>query len=370
MAGDDGSGPVRRALTGLLDTWLELDRGSTLALERARERAAVVARAVGPRGGALAEQAPAKVALGVAAASDSLADLARVFADEAGALVALLTGVAGSVTPAVLGSGPDAVVDAFPPGTARHYVADLVTDAARDQRQPSSAAEKAPAVNAIPLSVAAGLRAAFGRSLGDDLLTMICHPRGHAVQLHGPDVPDEALMARVSWKKDPMGRADAKNSWRRDPDGTVHTKHGLGHVAGKFTTVEALVKPLKALLAHAGGTIDALHAYLEDVADEGRVRLFVPADAAGLGPGDTLGFRGSGTRTTATARHWRSARGDTMQTGGGPMPIVRTDQIAEGEDPGAAMIFRRTEPGTWVLVTCYPTEVPDEKFTRLRSTTS
>ncbi|SEF17575.1 hypothetical protein [Jiangella alba] len=368
MAGDDGSGPIRRALTGLLDAWLDLDRGSAPALGRAREQAAVVARAVGPRHGALAEQVPAKIALGASAASDALADLTRVFADEAGALVSLLTGVAGSVTPAALGSGPGAVVDAFPSGAARHYVADLVTDAAHDHRQPSSAAEQVPAVNAISLSVAAGVRAAFDGSVGEAMLAMVCHPRGHAVQLHGPDVPDEALMARVSWKKDPMGRTDTKNSWRRDADGTVHTKHALGHVAGKFTTVEALVKPLRALLAHAGGTIEGLHAYLDRNAPAGFARIFVAADDAGLAPGDSTGFRGAGTSTASMADHWFRARRDAMASGGGPMPIVRTDQIADNDAPGAAMILRKVD-GDWMMITCYPDSAQGDEFMRMGAET-
>ncbi|WP_053203430.1 hypothetical protein [Jiangella muralis] len=373
MAGDDGSGPVRRALTGLLDAWLDLDRSSAAPLDQARSQAAVVARAASgarPEGVAVAEQVPPLVALGLTAAADSLAGLARVFADEAGALVALLTGVPGPVTLAVLGSGPDAVVASFPAGPGRDYVRDLVADAAVDERQPSEVAERVPTVNAIPLSVAAGLRSAFDESVREDILAMVCHPRGHAVQLHGPDVPDEALMARVSWKKDPMGRSDAKNSWLRDADGRVRTKHGLGHVAGKFTTVKSLAKPVNALLAHCGGTLAGLHAYLEEQASMGRARIFVPADVAGLEPGDTTGFRGAGTSTPEMARHWKDARKDTMKAGGGPMPIVRTDQIAEGEDAGAAMILDRADSGAWLMVTCYPTGVPDEKFTRLRSTTS
>lgn len=371
MAGSDGSGPVRRALTGLLDAWLELDRSSAPLFDEVRSRAAGVARAAeAARAGGIATQVVSLADAGATAAERELAGLAQVLAAETRSLVELLTGAPCVVTPPALGSGAAALVAGFPDGPGHDYVADLVADAAVDERQPSEVAEHAPAGNSIPLAVAAGLRAEFDESVREAIVAMVCHDRGHAVQLHGPDVTDEALRARVSWKKDPMGRADPKNSWRRDPDGVVTTKHGIGHIAGKFTTVEAMAKPLKALLAHCGGTIDGLDDYLTDNADTGRVRIFVPADVAGLQPGDVTGFRGSGTGTTLTARHWKAARGDAMQTGGGPMPIVRTDQIAEGEDPGAAMIFRRTDLGTWALVTCYPTEVADEKFTRLRSTTS
>lgn len=368
MAGDaDGSGPVRRALTGLLGAWLDLDRGSAPVLDRARAQAVVVARAAGgarPDGVALAPQVPPRVALGTTAAAESLAGLARVFADEAAALVSLLTGVAGVVTPAALGAGSDAVIAAFPPGAAQDYVCDLVTDAAVEERQPSGVADRAPAVNAIPLSVAAGLRAA----LGDDLLAMICHPRGHAVQLHGPDVPDEALMARVSWKKDPMGRTDARNSWRRDADGSVHTGHGIGHVAGRFTTVEAMLKPLKALLDHVGGTMEGLHAYLDRIAPAGFARIFVAADDAGLAPGDSTGFRGAGTSTVSMADHWFWARRDAMANGGGPMPIVRTDQIADNDAPGAAMVLRKAD-GEWMMITCYPESAQGDEFMRMGAET-
>ncbi|WP_157987703.1 hypothetical protein [Jiangella endophytica] len=284
-----------------------------------------------------------------------------MFADETRALVELLTGAPGTVTPVALGSGPEAIVAAFPEGDGRTYVADLVADAAVDERQPSEVAERAPTVNAIPLSVAAGLRAEFGEVLGSDLLAMICHPRGHAVQLHGPDVPDEALMARVSWKKDPMGRTDAKNSWRRDADGVVHTKHGIGHVAGKFTTVEALIKPLKALLAHTGGTLEGLHAYLNRHGTIAGARIFVAAEDAGLAPGDTAGFRGAGTSNPEMTDHWFRARRDAMASGGGPMPIVRTDQVADNDSPGAAMIFRKID-GQWMLVTCFPDGAKKDDF--------
>ncbi len=365
MTGDDGSGPTRRALTGLLDAWLELDRRGASALAQARADAMDVARAAGGArvGGATAAgQVVEHADAGVAVAERELVGLAAVLADECRALVQLLTGVAGSVAPVGLGSGPDAIVEAFPAGDGRAYVADLVADAAVDERQPSEAAERAPAVNAIPLSVAAGLRAAFDESVREDILAMVCHPRGHAVQLHGPDVSDEALMARVSWKKDPMGRTDTKNSWRRDPDdGTVHSKHGIGHVAGKFTTVEALAKPLQALLAHTGGTLDGLHDYLDRHSTIAGTRIFVAAEDAGLAPGDTTGFRGAGTSTPDMTDHWFRARRDAMASGGGPMPIVRTDQVADNDNPGAAMIFRKID-GKWMLVTCFPDGAKKDDF--------
>lgn len=373
MAGSGDSGPVRRALTGLLDAWLELDRQGAALLERAREQAAVVARAAEgarPDGAALATEVVSRVSTGTVAAEAELGGLARVFAGETQALAELLTGAPGVVTAPALGSGPEAIVTAFPEGAQRDYVAVLVADAAVEERQPSEAAEQAPAINAIPLSVGAALREEFDKVLGDEILTMVLHEKGHTVQLHGPDVPDEALIARLSWKKDPMGRADIKNAWRREPDGTVHTQHGIGHVVGKFTSIAALVKPLKAVLAPSGGTIQGMYDYLAEEASMGRTWIFVPADVAGLEPGDTTGFRGSGTRTPEMAFHWKAARRDTMEAGGGPMPVVRTDLIAEGRDPGAAMIFDRTDSGAWMLVTCYPAGVPDEKFTRLRSSTS
>jgi hypothetical protein len=368
VAGDDGSGPTRRALTGLLDAWLDLDRRGAEALARTRADALDVARAAGGArvgGAAVAGQVVEQAGAGVAVAERELAGLAAVLADECRSLVELLTGVAGSVAPVGLGSGPDAIVAAFPAGDGRAYVADLVADAAVDERQPSEAAERAPAVNAIPLSVAAGLRAAFDVSVREDVPAMVCHPRGHAVQLHGPDVSDEALMARVSWKKDPMGRTDTKNSWHRDPDdGTVHSKHGIGHVAGRFTTVEALAKPLQALLAHTGGTLEGLGDYLDRYGPAGIARIFVAAADAELVPGDTTGFRGAGTSTKPMARHWTQARRDAMENGGGPLPIVRTDQIADNDKPGAAMIFRRID-GEWMLVTCFPESAKKDDFTRM-----
>lgn len=368
MAGDDGSGPTRRALTGLLDAWIDLDRRGAEALAQARADAMDVARAAGGArvgGAAAAGQVLEHADAGVAVAERELAGLAAVLADECRALVQLLTGVAGSVAPVGLGSGPDAIVEAFPAGDGRAYVADLVADAAVDERQPSEAAERAPTVNAIPLSAAAGLRAAFDESVREDVLAMVCHPRGHAVQLHGPDVPDEALMARVSWKKDPMGRTDTKNSWRRDPDdGTVHSKHGIGHVAGRFTTVEALAKPLQALLAHTDGTIEGLHAYLNHHFPDGAALIFVSAEDAGLVPGDATGFRGAGTSTDAMVEDWKGARRDAMKHGGGPMPIVRTDQIADNDDPGAAMILRKVD-GDWVVITCFPEGAQGDDFMRM-----
>lgn len=365
VAGDDG--PIRRALTGLLDAWLDLDRSGFELLERVRTEAGRAARAVSaarPSGAALAEQVTSQLPAGTTAAGHEFGGLAQVFADEARALVQLLTGSPGVVTAAPLGSGPEAVVAAFPEGDGRDYVGGMVADAAAEVRQSSEAAERVPAGDAIALSVAAGLREEFDEAVREDILAMVCHPRGHAVQLHGPDVPDEALIARVTWKKDPMGRADAKNAWRRDADGAVQSRHGIGHVAGRFTSIAALAKPLKALLAHCGGTMEGLGDYLDLHGPDGRARIFVTATDAGLVPGDTTGFRGAGTSNDTMAEHWREARRDAMTNGGGPMPVVRTDQIADNDDAGAAMILRKID-GRWMLVTCFATSVQDDGFIRL-----
>lgn len=45
------------------------------------------------------------------------------------------------------------------------------------------------------------------------------------------------------------------------------------------------------------------------------------------------------------------------------MPIVASDQIADGTDPGAAIIFRKIGQD-WVVITCYPSADQPRNFTR------
>ncbi|TDE09079.1 hypothetical protein [Jiangella asiatica] len=367
MATDETGGPIRRSLDGLLDALLAYDRASADVLATTRrdaERVAKALSAAGPDGAALADQVMELVAAGVAAAGEELAVATEAFASETGALSDLLaeppaSGASPGPVPAqATTSGEDA-------GQAEdEAVDDALADEELLERQSSADAERAPTSSTVPDHVREAYGALFDAAIRDDIMAMVVtNDAGHAIQLHGPDVSDEALKARVSWKKDPMGRTDPKNDWRRDPDGSVHSKHGVGHVAGKFTSLEALAKPLRTLLDHCGGTIADLHDYLERNRGLRDAMIFVPAEDANLVPGDTTAYRGEGTQAEETAEQWRMQRRDAMELGGEPVPIVRTDPIARGMDPGVTMIFRKIDR-TWVMITCYPEAEPRPSSSR------
>lgn len=360
---------IRYAAHGLVAAWADHDRLAGALLRDVTGRAAAVGRIVHPvrpGGPELARTVVSEAALGAGAAERELAAVAAVLGGEVRALLALLfddPALAGAATvlPAP-GSGVAGIAGTFPPGGPREYVRSVLTDHPSSWGLPVRSAAAAPVTGASapPASVRA-VADAFEPSLRTEVERMFAHPLSHAIQVHGPDVTDEALQARISWRKDPAGRTSPQHRWTLLPDDSVDTKHRVGATAGRFDTYEALAKPLKALIDATGG-LPGLAAYLSTFRT-GRVKIFVPAAVAGLEPGDTTGFRGAGARTADLERHWQKARDYAVDTGSAPMPIVATDQIAHGRDPGAAIILHNIGD-RWVVVTCYPVPEQNQSFIR------
>lgn len=367
---------IRYAAHGLVAAWADHDRRSAEVLQRVTDEAAVVARlvdAVRPGGPALASTVTAELTLGVGAATRELAAVTAVLSGEARALLALLFDDASLSAAAIVlpppGTGTAGIIGTFPPGPPRDYVAHILTDHPSSSAQPVRDAAHAPVTGSTaPAHLVEATAVHFDTPLHEAVHTMFAHPQSHAIQVHGPDVALEALQARISWRKDPAGRTTSKHLWTLNPDDTVLTKHPVGAEAGRFNSIEALVKPLKAVVAQSGGTLASLDAYLITLGPNGQVRLFVEAGLAGLQPGDTAAFRGAGARTPDMAEHWKDGRQYAIDTGAAPMPIVATDQIADGSDPGAAIIFRKFGHD-WVVITCYPTAEQPRNFTRLGGST-
>ncbi|PZF85017.1 hypothetical protein [Jiangella anatolica] len=367
---------IRYAAHGLVAAWADHARTSAELLDLVGARGLTVARTVEPvrpDGAALATAVVGSLATGAADASWELAAVAATLSGEARALLALLFADPSLPTVATVlpppGHGLAGIASTFPPGVAHDYVDAVLTDQPASLGLPVRDAAAAPVTSDGPLVAAViAVASQFDPALRRDVAEMFLHASSHAIQVHGPYVADEALQARITWRKDPAGRTTPEHVWTVGPDDTVTTEHRVGAVAGRFDSFEALAKPLKALIEGNGGTIAGLHAYLKLVGPQGQARIFVPADVAGLGPDETTGFRGSGARSHDLAQHWTKARDYAMEVGAAPMPIVATDQIATGSDPGAVIIFRKI--GTdWIVITCYPTAAPPKNFTRFGGST-
>ncbi len=374
--GGDTGGQIRYAMTGLLSAWGEHDQRCSDVLGETRREADALARMLGdvPGAAALATQITGIIDTGSAKAEHELRQAGERYATETRALLALLTGETHLTTAAFTlpdpGTGLAGIIATFPSDDSRGYIERIFHD------QPASAVYGAAAADSAATTgrEAPGARvdaftAEFDAELRQTVEAMITHPRSHAIQAHGPDVTDDALKARVTWRKDPMGRDNRVNRWTRHDDGTVATNHGVGSIAGRFNTIEALSKPLQAVIIASGGTVDGLNGFLGHLGPEGRVRLFVPAEVSGIAPGDVAAYRGAGTQTGDMAEHWVAARRYAMENGVDPMPIVPTDPISDGDEPGAAMIFRKTGD-RWTMVTCYPVPQAPQDFTRLRGSAS
>lgn len=301
---------VRYAAHGLIAAWADHDQKSAAVLERVRAEALVVARAlepVRPEGRALAQAVISRAGLGADAVSRELAEVSATLQTEARAVLALLFDDPGLPSAATVlpppGAGDSGILSTFPPGTARDYVEHLLTDHPSAWSMPVGSAVAAGVTgDAAPTSSVTAVAAEFDPALRDDIERMFSHPKSHAIQVHGPDVSDEALQARITWRKDPAGRTTPEHLWTLNPNGSIDTDHQVGAAAGRFDTYEALAKPLKAIIDANGGTIAGLHAYLSTFPG-GRAHVFVPAPAADLGPAETTGFRGAGARTPEMAVH-------------------------------------------------------------------
>ncbi|WP_298322167.1 hypothetical protein [Haloactinopolyspora sp.] len=369
-------GNIRYAVHHLLTAWSDYDRHCADAVAQARREADTLARMLGavPGGDALTTEVTDIMTAGTARAETELRQAGESYSTEARTLLGLLTGqpdlASAPFTLPSPGSGLSGIVATFPTIESRRYVEHVLTDHT-DSDVITTASARSAASNgpSAPAGQVAAFAAQFPSELHEMITRMQTHSRSHALQTHGPDVTDDALKARLTWRKDPAGRTNSANRWALNDDGTVSTNHVVGPLAGKFTTMEAMAKPLRALLAATGNTVAGLETYLTSKAVGRTARIFVPAHECGLEPGDTAAYRGAGTQTEDMARDWAQARDFAMGSGADPMPIVPTDPIADGLDPGAAMSFRKSGDH-WIMTTCYPVPTPDERFTRLRSTDS
>ncbi|MBB5786175.1 hypothetical protein [Jiangella mangrovi] len=356
-------GALRAAIEGLLRTCVDLERQAEGASADAAKRVRGIAEtlsAVHVPGTVLDVPALVQEISGVGRQLDAdlngqLAEARRPLVTEIHALLALLAPWHGlTAPPPLVPAGPLAQLpDHFPPGFAHDYVDDLlgtvdtsVTLTAQTANQVSVPSEEL--IDAVPGSV--------GGHLPDtDRLEGIAMLKGsdcHAVERHGPHIPLQAQLARLLWLKDPSGHGP----WQLLPDGGAESDHRCGPIAGGFASAEAMAKPLEAILrwarVHAGGLDELLTNNTK--AKTKRISIHVSATSAGLAAGDTHGYRGTATSSRAMADDWLDARTYAMAHGAPPVYAVPYDPIAEGDDPGVFLQFKRLGTTSWALVTCYP----------------
>lgn len=369
-------GNIRYAVHHLLTAWSDYDRHCADAVAQARREADTLARMLGavPGGDALTAEVTDIMTAGTARAETELRQAGESYSTEARTLLGLLTGqpdlASAPFTLPSPGSGLPGIVATFPTIESRRYVEHVLTDHT-DSDVITTASARSAASNgpSAPAGQVAAFAAQFPSELHEMITRMQTHSRSHALQTHGPDVTDDALKARLTWRKDPAGRTNSANRWALNDDGTVSTNHSVGDQVSKFITMEAMAKPLRAILAATGDTMEGLDTYLTNHAVGRNARIFVPADECGLKPGETTAYRGAGTQTDAMARDWVQARDFAMISGADPMPIVRTDPVVDGPDPGAAVIFRKSGDH-WIMTTCYPAPDQPADFTSLRGAAS
>ncbi len=160
----------------------------------------------------------------------------------------------------------------------------------------------------------------------------------------------------------------APRRWQRHDDGSVTSSrwngrpHQVEETTGHYTSPDAVVKPLAAILTAAGRTQHALDTYLNDAAgaEETLVRLFLHPDVTGITSDDVYTVRGVGADTTSGQRLWRVAREGALN-GYGSAPSVREyDQVTRGARPGSLVIFAKGNSTNWRLITSYFADDPDD----------
>jgi hypothetical protein len=356
-------GALRSAIEGLLRTCVELERGTADVVAQTEARVRRVAAG-------LAEvRLPAHVLDSAALAQevDGVgrqlgADLARRLADarqpyvtQIHALLGLLAPLHGlAPIPSLTLVAPTTSLDgSFPAGFAREYVGDLLagvhrgTALTRDEAAGIAVVDQKDADAAI-----ADSRTGFTAVHRSDGVELLAGDGCHAAEQHGPQIPDQAQLARLLWLKDPTGEWP----WHVDSSGAVVTDHWSGPATGGFTSPEALAKPLQALLERAHATAGSLNAYLTDNADEAvQVALHVSAKRSGMTKRDAFGYRAAGAGIKETRRDWIKAREYGLRHGRTVIHGLPYDPIADGDDPGATIILRRTGNG-WRLITCFPVD--------------
>ncbi|SDU48458.1 hypothetical protein [Jiangella alkaliphila] len=250
MAGSGERGALRAAIEGLLRTCVELERHADGAARASREQVSRVARGlVGLRAPGVSDLSGEIADIGKFMSADvskTLREARAPYVVEVHQLLGLLAPLHGVAAVPVLSPSGTAAVGlqaAFPAGFARDYVGDLLTGMDRSVTVDAEAARLVPTVPQLDTD---GAKVSTGAEYSDDHrdvgVGLLQDPICHAVERHGPQMPDEAQLARLIWLKDPSG-ADA---WQIAPDGAVQTSHRCGVSAGGFTSPEALAKPIEA----------------------------------------------------------------------------------------------------------------------------
>lgn len=380
-AGD--AGPVRQSMERLIAAEQEsqdvLDEFTSDILRSMREIEANV-RSVSDRRGPLSreiagvaddiEQVAATTEDRVQAAPQ---ETAQAYATEVHALVDLLGQTfhqQDALPPLDLnGLHPGSMANAFPVGYARDYVSTVAGELHEGAVTAKNAAD------AYPLFDAAAAGSSYASVVDactrhrTQVERLLKEEKCHAIEIHGPHVTDAELEFRAGWTRPPdRGRTDHEENllahrWKLEPDnGMVRSKHGLGHEATRFTVPEALARPLEAVLDVLEQHPNGFEGYLDQHFASGVAGIFVRATDAGLGTGDTFGYRGAGTGTDAAAADWKKMRRGAMLADVDHLDPVRTlpfDPMNEGNDPGVCIVFVR-KSGSWSMVTAYPASTPQK----------
>lgn len=362
-AGAAMRGELRATLEGLLRTCADLDRRSSEVVRETRDQSrAIASELVGLRVPGIGNLAEDIAGLGSRMESDltaGLADARRPYLEQANELLALLAPIHGvaDALPALNSSritalGATTIVEHFPPGFARDYVGDILGSL---HRSTNITANNADHIAPIPAAVAENTTAATGAEHSErhreQGTAMLSDPTCHAVERHGPHIPNEAQLARLIWRKDFTG----EYAWQLMPDGTVTSDHNVGAATGGFTSPEAMAKPIDAFLRHAHRKHDDWTTFLNKNTKKkaNRIGIHISAEQAGLVAQDVTGYRGTATRSKEARQDWLAARQYAMETAGPPVFAVPYNPVSDGDDPGVTLGFKKID-GTWHLVTCFP----------------
>lgn len=379
ISDDSGPGHVRIGLDTVFRSRMALDARFENLSEAARGRLMrvhdLVSQARSPNSTAIAaEVADTCLTLLARVASDAGATGTTIDAD-AYALLDLLARKHGHeplepYVPPPRGSFGHAANPArFPPGFARDYATDVIGDLRSDvvfmdKFQAAALPQMSPEeVEAAVVSVAD----TFPDHQRDYVRHLLSHPRCHAVEAHGPQVTDEALLARLCTRRPPDVGNPGADAWEVKPSGKVTTTHVLGASAVRFASAEAMAKPLRSVLDVAARDPGGLDGFLTKHEFMGITSFYVSAAHAGLGPGDTSAYRAAGAQRYDSSKDWLKARDRAIKsTDATAVGGVRTDVIADGADPGAWIIFERM-PGDdeWILSSCYAADRANKNATRL-----
>lgn len=371
-AGAAMRGELRATLEGLLRTCADLDRRSSEAVRETRDQSRAIASELAglrvPGIGNLAEDIAGIGSRMESNLTAGLADARRPYLEQANELLALLAPIHGvaDALPTLNSSrittlGATTIVEHFPPGFARDYVGDILGSLHRSTNITANNADHiAPIRAAVAENTAAATGAEHSERHREQGTAMLSDPTCHAVERHGPHIPNEAQLARLIWRKDFTG----EYAWQLMPDGTVTSDHNVGAATGGFTSPEAMAKPIDAFLRHAHRKHDDWNEFLNSNTKKHgkRVIVHVSAEHAGLVAKDVSGYKGAATGSREARQDWLAARQYAMDTAGTPVFAVPYNPIEVGSDPGASLIFKRTDAG-WRLLTCFPVDEqhPDSK---------